>query len=225
MLPHHEMVYKKLQAEFPDADVFIATSDKVEGSKSPFSFEEKKQIITQMHGIPEENMGSIFDPFFTTKPVGKGTGQGLALAKDTIVKGHGGKLTLVEKDGFATTFLIQLPLKGELQQPLIDTDADTDTESDLEGEEPDVNSLRDLIRKGTLNMSFVPVLCGSAFKNKGVQLLLDAFETYHNHHIFMPFIPAKTCGSYPCRTDVGCLAGLGPLAASIFSSSGSIMNG
>ena len=81
-------------------------------------------------GVPETLKQKIFDPFFTTKPVGKGTGQGLALAKDTIVKGHGGKLTLVEKDGFATTFLIQLPLKGELQQPLIDTDADTDTESD-----------------------------------------------------------------------------------------------
>lgn len=81
-------------------------------------------------GVPETLKQKIFDPFFTTKPVGKGTGQGLALAKDTIVKGHGGKLTLVEKDGFATTFLIQLPLKGELQQPLIDTDEDTDTESD-----------------------------------------------------------------------------------------------
>ena len=44
----------------------------------------------------------------------------------------------------------------------------------LEGEEPDVDSLRELIRKGTLNMSFVPVLCGSAFKNKGVQTMLNS---------------------------------------------------
>jgi len=44
----------------------------------------------------------------------------------------------------------------------------------LEGEEPDVETLRKLIRKGTLNLSFVPVLGGSAFKNKGVQPLLNA---------------------------------------------------
>jgi elongation factor G len=44
----------------------------------------------------------------------------------------------------------------------------------LEGEEPDVAQLRALIRKGTLAMAFVPVLCGSAFKNKGVQPMLNA---------------------------------------------------
>merc|ERR1712023_299052 len=44
----------------------------------------------------------------------------------------------------------------------------------LDGEEPDIDSLRELIRKGTLNMSFVPVLCGSAFKNKGVQTMLNS---------------------------------------------------
>ena len=44
----------------------------------------------------------------------------------------------------------------------------------FEGEEPDPESLQGLIRKGTLNMSFVPVLCGSAFKNKGVQPMLNA---------------------------------------------------
>ncbi|MBY4637393.1 elongation factor G [Sphingopyxis sp. XHP0097] len=48
----------------------------------------------------------------------------------------------------------------------------------LEGEEPDVATLKALIRKGTLNQSFVPVLCGSAFKNKGVQPLLDAVVDY-----------------------------------------------
>jgi elongation factor G len=44
----------------------------------------------------------------------------------------------------------------------------------LEGEEPDVPTLRKLVRKGTLSLKFVPVLCGSAFKNKGVQPLLNA---------------------------------------------------
>src|SRR3954453_11517968 len=48
----------------------------------------------------------------------------------------------------------------------------------LEGTEPDRDTLKKLIRKGTLNFSFVPVLCGSAFKNKGVQPLLDAVVDY-----------------------------------------------
>ncbi|WP_421839145.1 elongation factor G [Novosphingobium sp.] len=51
-------------------------------------------------------------------------------------------------------------------------------EAYLDGNEPDVATLKALIRKGTLNQSFVPVLCGSAFKNKGVQPLLDAVVDY-----------------------------------------------
>ena len=48
----------------------------------------------------------------------------------------------------------------------------------LEGEEPDVDTLRSLLRKGTLELAFVPVLGGSAFKNKGVQPLLNAVIDY-----------------------------------------------
>jgi len=51
-------------------------------------------------------------------------------------------------------------------------------EAYLEGTEPDTATLKKLIRKGTLNMAFVPVVCGSAFKNKGVQPLLDAVVDY-----------------------------------------------
>ncbi|KAK1285833.1 hypothetical protein QJS10_CPB20g01489 [Acorus calamus] len=51
-------------------------------------------------------------------------------------------------------------------------------ESYLEGVEPDEATLKRLIRQGTIGGSFVPVLCGSAFKNKGVQLLLDAVVDY-----------------------------------------------
>ena len=65
-------------------------------------------------GIPEALRQKIYDPFFTTKPVGKGTGQGLALAKDFIVKGHRGRLKLVDVEGFATTFLIELPFNADL---------------------------------------------------------------------------------------------------------------
>ena len=51
---------------------------------------------------------------------------------------------------------------------------DAAMEAYLEGEEPDIETLKKCIRKGTLSSSFVPVLCGSAFKNKGVQPMLDA---------------------------------------------------
>lgn len=61
-------------------------------------------------GIPDGLWEKIFDPFFTTKRVGKGTGQGLALAKDLIVNQHGGKLLLEYRQGFSTTFVIELPL-------------------------------------------------------------------------------------------------------------------
>lgn len=65
-------------------------------------------------GIPRELREKIFDPFFTTKQVGKGTGQGLALAKDFIVNQHGGKLLLEHRPGFSTTFVIELPLTPRL---------------------------------------------------------------------------------------------------------------
>jgi len=58
----------------------------------------------------------------------------------------------------------------------------------LEGNEPDVPTLKSLIRKGTLNQSFVPVCCGSAFKNKGVQPLLDAVIDYLPSPLDVPAI-------------------------------------
>jgi elongation factor G len=61
-------------------------------------------------------------------------------------------------------------------------------EAYLEGNEPSVADLKTLIRKGTLNMAFVPVLCGSAFKNKGVQPLLDAVVDYLPSPLDVPAI-------------------------------------
>ena len=63
-------------------------------------------------GIPEGIQESIFDPFFTTKEVGKGTGQGLAIARSVIVDKHHGSLTFESVPGVGTTFLIRLPLDG-----------------------------------------------------------------------------------------------------------------
>jgi len=70
---------------------------------------------------------------------------------------------------------------AEYREKLIELAVEQDDdamEAYLEGNEPDANTLKALIRKGTLNQSFVPVLCGSAFKNKGVQPLLDAVIDY-----------------------------------------------
>ncbi len=64
------------------------------------------------NGIPLEVRSRIFDPFFTTKEVGKGTGQGLAIARSVVVDKHGGTLTFDTELGKGTTFYIRLPVDG-----------------------------------------------------------------------------------------------------------------
>jgi signal transduction histidine kinase len=66
-------------------------------------------------GIPEAARNKIFDPFFTTKEVGKGTGQGLAIARSVIVKKHGGTLRFETESGKGTTFIIRLPIDAPIQ--------------------------------------------------------------------------------------------------------------
>ena len=63
-------------------------------------------------GIPEETRGRIFDPFFTTKEVGRGTGQGLAIARNVIVDKHGGTLRVESEVGKGTTFIVRLPIEN-----------------------------------------------------------------------------------------------------------------
>lgn len=67
-------------------------------------------------GIPEGIRNKIFDPFFTTKEVGKGSGQGLALARAIVVEKHGGTLTFQSEVGKGTTFFVRLPL-SEAAEP------------------------------------------------------------------------------------------------------------
>ncbi len=64
-------------------------------------------------------------------------------------------------------------MRSEMIEIVVEMDDDI-MEKYLDGNEPTVDEIRKLIRLGTLNMTFVPVLCGSAFKNKGVQPLLNA---------------------------------------------------
>ncbi len=68
-------------------------------------------------------------------------------------------------------------MRAQMIEMAVEMD-DAVMETYLEGEEPDVETLHRLIRKGTIDMEFVPVLAGSAFKNKGVQPLLNAVVDY-----------------------------------------------
>lgn len=82
----------------------------------------------------------------------------------------------------------ELPIRDELKEQvdeyrakMIELAVEQDDDAMmayLEGEEPDEATLKALIRKGTLSGAFVPMVCGSAFKNKGVQPLLDAICDY-----------------------------------------------
>jgi PAS domain S-box-containing protein len=63
-------------------------------------------------GIPKENLDKVFDPFFTTKPVGRGTGQGLAIARSIVVEKHGGSIDIQSVVGSGTNFILRLPVEG-----------------------------------------------------------------------------------------------------------------
>ena len=65
-------------------------------------------------GIPETVRHHIFEPFFTTKTVGKGTGQGLALARSVIAERHQGELSFETEPGKGTCFIIRLPLNSHV---------------------------------------------------------------------------------------------------------------
>jgi hypothetical protein len=62
MLSHHAEVFKQLQAQFPDAEVYVGTSDKVELPKSPFNFKEK-QLIASAHGVPADRVLAVTRPY------------------------------------------------------------------------------------------------------------------------------------------------------------------
>ncbi len=108
-----------------------------------------------------------------------------------------------ENDGLGATFnYVDIPADladkaAEYREILVELAVEQDDEAMetyLEsGEAPDAATLKKLIRKGTLEQAFVPVLCGSAFKNKGVQPLLDAVVDY-----------------MPAPTDVAAIKGVVP---------------
>jgi signal transduction histidine kinase len=60
-------------------------------------------------GIPPDIREKIFNPFFTTKPAGEGTGLGLSMSHDIVVKQHGGTIEVVTEPGSFAEFIITLP--------------------------------------------------------------------------------------------------------------------
>lgn len=115
----------------------------------------------------------------------------LPIGSETELEGHIDLVTMTEwvwegEDLGATWVLkpIRESLKAkaeEMRAHLIELAVEMDDaamEAFLDGKEPDIASLRALIRKGTLALKFMPVLCGSAFKNKGVQPMLNAVVDY-----------------------------------------------
>lgn len=96
------------------ADVHHVTGQR--GVLGVRSWEEGEEVVIAIsdtgNGIPEEIRARIFDPFFTTKEVGKGTGQGLAIARHIVVDKHRGKLSFTTQAQKGTTFFIRLPIHG-----------------------------------------------------------------------------------------------------------------
>ena len=120
-LPHVLVYEGELNQVF--LNLLINAAHAVQSSLDGATKEKGRIVISSSHtedgievrfeddgcGIPKELRQRIFDPFFTTKGVGKGTGQGLALAHSVIVEQHSGELRVESEVGVGTTFVIRLP--------------------------------------------------------------------------------------------------------------------
>lgn len=87
-----------------------ADKGKIKISTKAVGLNVEVRIADNGCGIPEAVRARVFEPFFTTKEVGKGTGQGLAIAYSVIVDKHGGTIAFETHDGQGTAFVINLPL-------------------------------------------------------------------------------------------------------------------
>ena len=98
---------------------FYATVKRKEGAGpyEPIMFAGTRNLGDQVEirirdngtGIPPEVKEKMFDPFFTTKPAGEGTGLGLSLSHDIVVKQHGGSIEVDTRPGEYTEFRVVLP--------------------------------------------------------------------------------------------------------------------
>ncbi len=83
------------------------------------TYQKNDEVIIDIEdngaGIPAAVISKIYDPFFTTKPVGKGTGQGLAIVYDIVVRKHGGRLSVDSSPGKGACFSVILPIQAHAQ--------------------------------------------------------------------------------------------------------------
>jgi GAF domain-containing protein len=96
---------KRRQGECDGFEPILCASTKDLGNKVAI------RIRDNGTGIPQEVREKIFNPFFTTKPAGEGTGLGLSMSHDIVVKQHGGKIDVAIEPGTFTEFIITLPRK------------------------------------------------------------------------------------------------------------------
>ena len=82
----------------------------VELSTSHTNHQIEIKVKDNGNGIPASIKDKIMQPFFTTKPTGEGTGLGLSLSYDIVVKGHNGKIDIDTKEGSYTEFTVMLPI-------------------------------------------------------------------------------------------------------------------
>ena len=94
---------KRKEAEDSSFEPLLSATTKDLGSKVEI------RIRDNGTGIPEEVKERMFNPFFTTKPAGEGTGLGLSMSHDIVVKQHGGTIDVTTEPGAFTEFIITLP--------------------------------------------------------------------------------------------------------------------
>lgn len=100
-----------------------ATGDETKGTITIRTRHDKDTVCIEVmdtgNGIPQSIRERIYDPFTTTKQVGRGTGQGLAIAHTVIVDKHQGKISFTTQEGVGTTFTIVLPIDGDMTSQVV----------------------------------------------------------------------------------------------------------
>jgi len=110
-----EFAESALRAAHAESELFITSSPSILiGTDGVGQVKRWNLAAATAFGLPAR----IFEPFFTTKEVGKGTGQGLALAHTVIVKKHGGQIWFQSEMGKGTSFFLRLPMAVPETEPL-----------------------------------------------------------------------------------------------------------
>ena len=103
----------RLYADYGDDYAMTLTSRCIQGMESVVTQNDGEMVEIRIRdngaGIPPDVREKMFNPFFTTKPAGEGTGLGLSLSHDIVVKQHGGTIEVATEPGSFTEFIVRLP--------------------------------------------------------------------------------------------------------------------